>query len=475
MQTSEDSRFLSVASATRLFVVLLPPSYLVLDHSVYHKAFSRESCSLSTGSLGCRLPTSYAPTFSTMNPRELVDHIRSGPTEIVLEEPLRFRRRTRSNPCDFNEFLQALQSSETIRSVQCASYLELEISEDDWVLLVKTIGRITDIKNLNLCCTNGSRDFVPFWAITEALKSAHSLCELRIDLPCVTTTGDPSGLTALANALREHKVLQEFIWADLCARPEAAQIAALDHVIRALPACPHLRSVTIITKSASAGAITNLLQLPKATKLSLNVKTDVWLAVTDEIRRGHCNVQVLALFLLEGTPPFEAIEAAQAVASVIQLDRNLKILSLGMGNVLTDEAGVALAEALTVNKTLHGIILVFPADASTLPNTPALGVPVYEALSAMLRVNTSLVLRIHPSESDGANERLRESRDQLRIEQRLNTVGRGRLLASNQTTREQWADAVHELASGNVDDSPAFQVSCIYSVLRSSPTVVRMS
>jgi hypothetical protein len=54
----------------------------------------------------------------------------------------------------------------------------------------------------------------------------------------------------------------------------------------------------------------------------------------------------------------------------------------------------------------------------------------------MLRVNTSLDLMIRPSETDGVNERLRESRDQLRIEQRLNLVGRGRLLASSQTTRE---------------------------------------
>jgi hypothetical protein len=54
-----------------------------------------------------------------MNSRELVDRVRSGPTELVLDEPLRFRRRTcfngRFNPCDFDELLQALQSSKTIR------------------------------------------------------------------------------------------------------------------------------------------------------------------------------------------------------------------------------------------------------------------------------------------------------------------------------------------------------------------------
>jgi hypothetical protein len=35
------------------------------------------------------LSSSYAPSFPTMNQRELVDHIRSGPVELVLYEPLR--------------------------------------------------------------------------------------------------------------------------------------------------------------------------------------------------------------------------------------------------------------------------------------------------------------------------------------------------------------------------------------------------
>jgi hypothetical protein len=67
------------------------------------------------------LSYSYALCLPSMNPRKLVDHIHSGPAELVLEIRLRFRRRTRSNPCDFNEFLQALRSSETIRDVECGS------------------------------------------------------------------------------------------------------------------------------------------------------------------------------------------------------------------------------------------------------------------------------------------------------------------------------------------------------------------
>jgi hypothetical protein len=51
---------------------------------------------------------------------------------------------------------------------------------------------------------------------------------------------DPSGIIALANALREHTNLQEFFWNDLNFQMEAVQITALDPVLLALPAFPHL-------------------------------------------------------------------------------------------------------------------------------------------------------------------------------------------------------------------------------------------
>jgi hypothetical protein len=146
-----------------------------------------------------------------MNPRELVDHIRSGPAELVLDEPLRFRRRTRSNPCDFNEFLESLQSSETIRDVKCGSHQELAIAEDEWILLVKTLGRIRDIQNLRFDLARGSRDLHPFQAVAEAVNNANSLFRLQVS---VAFSSDLYGLTALANALRKHTGLQKFIWLD---------------------------------------------------------------------------------------------------------------------------------------------------------------------------------------------------------------------------------------------------------------------
>jgi hypothetical protein len=134
---------------------------------------------------------------------------------------------------------------------------------------------------------------------------------------------------------------------------------------------------------------------------------------------------------------------------------------------------VALAEALTVNKTLRKITL---SDAKVSPfpmrNRASLDAPAYEAFSAMLRVNTSLIMDVTAFEIAGTDERLRESCKQMLIEQRLNKVGRGRLLASRQTTREEWVDALDELNSSSVNYPPAFRVSCLYSLLRLNPSVV---
>jgi hypothetical protein len=86
-----------------------------------------------------------------MNARELVDHIKSGLTKLMLDKPLRFNDQSCSNPCDFNEFIQALRSSDTIRKVTCLRPQQLlGIAEDEWVLLVKTIGTIKSIRALTV-------------------------------------------------------------------------------------------------------------------------------------------------------------------------------------------------------------------------------------------------------------------------------------------------------------------------------------
>jgi hypothetical protein len=404
-----------------------------------------------------------------MNPRELVDHIHSGPTEIVLDRPLRFHRRTRSNPCDFNEFLQALQSNETIRTAECGVHLLLGVSEDEWILLVKKLGSIKGIEHLSLESFSGSIGFHPFQAIADAVNNAHSLCNLNINILGETIPRDPSGMIALANALREHTALQEFTWADLCTRLETAQITAPDPVLQALSACPHLRKATIMTECASLDAMKNLLQVHSGTDLRLALRKDDWFAVANEIRQGRCNVRYLYLATMLRVAESDATEGVKAVASAIRLDRNLEHLHLHIQNGFTDEAGLALAEALTVNTTLRQVNLSATTHQATL------GAQSYEAFAVMLRVNANLTLELPRFDPAVRDERIVNHYNQMRIEQRLNKVGRGRLLASNETAKEEWVDALHELSCSNsfgLDDSPALRISCLYSLLQLNPDVI---
>jgi hypothetical protein len=241
-----------------------------------------------------------------------------------------------------------------------------------------------------------------------------------------------------------------------------------DLVLQSLPACSHLQKVEIVTNCANAGAMRNLLQLPKDTRLSLlHTNKEHWLAVADGIRQGQCNIKTLHLSLQNTRP--QATEAVKAIASAIRLDRNLEFLGLHMKNDITDEAGMALAEALTVNTTLREVSLSIAANY--LHMKIEFGAPIYDAFSAMLRVNTSLVLKLPPFNDVVGDERLVDSHNQMRIEQGLNAVGRGRLLSSSQTPRGDWVDALNDLNSSDVDESPELNVSCLYSLLRLNPSI----
>jgi hypothetical protein len=151
----------------------------------------------------------------------------------------------------------------------------------------------------------------------------------------------------------------------------------------------------------------------------------------------------------------------------------MAVWNLRMVNDFSDEAGMALVEALSVNKTLRNITLSLDPlrPGWQVQDTDFLSASICEAFSAMLRVNTSpVVLKIIlPFESTGADERLVNARNQMRFEQRLNEAGRGSLLSSSETTREDGVDTLNELNYSNIDESPEFNVSCLYSLLRLNP------
>jgi hypothetical protein len=80
-------------------------------------------------------------------------------------------------------------------------------------------------------------------------------------------------------------------------------------------------------------------------------------------------------------------------------------------------SGIALAEAVKVNTTLHTITLSDTAYSLNVHNKAALGVSAYEAFNAMLRVNTDFTLNLPPFNDTADDERLVDSRNQSRFSQ----------------------------------------------------------
>lgn len=230
-----------------------------------------------------------------------------------------------------------------------------------------------------------------------------------------------------------------------------------DPMFRALSACTNLQKVSIKTQCASVDAIRNLLQMSSGTILHLTIEPDHWVVVADEIRQGRC----LEMF---GGSNERAITSFKAIATAIRWDDNLEglFLIMNMHQGFNDEASVALAEALTVNTNLRVV---------SLARTGALGAPAYEAFGAMYRVNTNLSLELPSYVNDIGDERRLDYYNQMRIEKSLNSAGRGTFLSVSHSTREEWVNALHELNASSADNSPAFYLSCLYSLLRLNPNV----
>jgi hypothetical protein len=400
-----------------------------------------------------------------LSPRGVVDYILSGPAKIEFMMPICFSNQTHSNPCDFNDLLQALRSNVTIRQVKCYMCQNMGFTEDEWVLLVQTLGCIAGIQNMCFIIDHVSY-YYSFQAISDAVNSAHSLHTLSISLNQLIIPGDPSGLTVLANALRQHPVLHSFHWRFFILPPSAQQHdMPPDSVFRALSASPKLQKVSIETTCASADAIRNLLHLRQGTILHLEIEPDHWMTVAEEILQGRCRVRGLVLEMYRGSSERDTA-AVKAIAEAIRRDDNLEGLFLIMrrSSNFSNDAIVALAEALTVNTRLHVV---------RLHDTYGLGAPAYEAFGAMHRVNTNISLELSPYVNDIGDERRLELYNQMRIEQRLNSAGRGTLLSVDHSPREEWVHALHELnaTNANANESPAFEISCLYSLLRLNPNV----
>ncbi len=90
------------------------------------------------------------------------------------------------------------------------------------------------------------------------------------------------------------------------------------------------------------------------------------------------------------------------MSGAISQDHNLEHLMLHMEDGFTDKAGVAFEAALTVNKALRKITLAVYSPSNEVYTGATFDVSAQQAFNAMLRVSTTLALKLPPLEFTGA-------------------------------------------------------------------------
>jgi hypothetical protein len=389
----------------------------------------------------------------------------------------------------FVAFLDVLQSSTTIETVECPAYYHLGITGPMWVNLVRAIGGIRTLSRLSLGCdceAPGAR----YWGnrlteVAAAVQGATNLRELSL-LSTVRHQRPLDGVQALAHALEQLPALQKFVWSDTC-RPNVIRIN-LDPVIDTLVnRCPQLGQVDITTRCASDGAMASLLRVgvqETDTSLRLVLNTHQWAAVTGAIAACRCHVRRLTLVvgshevradddglliqirddMLNGIDNL-VTTLAGAIREADMEDGgnpNLAYLTLelpGDGIRISAAAGIALAAALAANRTLRLFSLV----------NANFGANSYGVLRDMLRLRTNLVL-VLPRLLISENQLVKNAHSRMMIVQRLNQAGSGRLL--NQMTREVMLDILNDLIRVTAADPPELQVECINHLVQANPSVL---
>jgi len=405
-----------------------------------------------------------------MTPKELLEHIQSGPDEIELDFALCFRPRSRSNEYDdFNDLLQALRSNQTIRVVECHSHKSLGITESEWCRLLLAFASILCLKNLVVAWENGSLDFHPLQVIAESVDSASSLEELFI-ASFGSDPADPIGEVTLAQSLRHHGTLKDL---NLWARTQTTTRIPL--IIEAAVSSSSVRRVVCMNQTLSPQDIRSLVRSPSLKELKLEGSVDSWLVVAEEIRNGRFHLEELALTRTLISCTLATTEALKAMIAALGCDSSLRKLVLGSTTGFTDQMGVALAKALTVNTTLREIHLssAYKTVDGLESERPLdhLDVASYKAFALMAKTNTAITMGLPLLKSDASDE-TRMQRDRLHIEGFMNEAGRGRLVTSSTTTRTEWVNALDILNDSTAEeDGPEFHLSCLYSMLQLNPSI----
>lgn len=362
---------------------------------------------------------------------------------------------------DLGDITRAIRANTTVTSVSIFS----EYIEDDWLTLdvwraFRAVGQLPNLERLKFDYIGSDGDELPVFVISAIVQAATKL--VRLELSCVQLTGTREQFNEFSLTLRQARSLQKVhIYASyaklsLTAAEEEEEQDSWQYMLNAcvgeIAGLENLEDVLITALDfGSLGKISSA-----SLGLLIGTSTSLKRLVLGEFELNDEHIVAMAVALEENRTLKEisfgcdlGAEGGDALAKMLHSNQVLEMLHIHLASLDGgEEHHCALAGALRHNSVVRQFSL-YGTTGSTTHKTQ-------EAYIKMLETNYSL----EELEFQDEDESLQP---QIDMYLKLNACGRGQLLQSATTTRNDWISALLKIHD---------ELDCIFFLLSLNPNML---
>ena len=358
---------------------------------------------------------------------------------------------------DLGDITRAIRANKTVKEVS----VFCEYIEDDWSTqgavwrIFRAVGQLPKLECLLFDYIGSDGDELPVRLLSAVVQAAVKL--KRLELSCVQLTGTREQFLEFSRALRQKQSLQKFhIYGSYI--KEAEQVSwpyLLNSSVEALSGLECLEDVLITALDfSSLGKLSSDI-LGRLIRTSTSLKR----LVLGEFELNDEHIVAMADALEDNRVLKEisfgcslGAEGGEALAKMLRSNQALEILHIHVANLDGgEEHHCALARALTSNSVVKQFSL-YGTAGSMIRKTQ-------EAYAKMLETNYTL----EELEFQDEDESLQP---QMEMYLKLNACGRGQLLQSTTTNRDDWISALLRIHD---------ELNCVFYLLSLNPTILPAS
>jgi hypothetical protein len=324
--------------------------------------------------------------------------------------------------------------SEVIIYVDETFLVELPVAEIHD--LFQTIGGMPNLQKLGFHSQSGSSGVLSVQALIAITSRATRMVHFGIS--DVALWGSRAEFETWAKHLQTQLFLQSFCVCE-CELLEPSKECPLDPLLTVLSILPSLEALFLQAATPDAlgqvspEAVGSIGLAPQLQDLRLG---------NFELLHNHMvqmaqvlkDKAVLTELKLDACHEF-TVETAQAMALILKYNKKLKLLELGLAEMMKDECAVVVAKSLEYNTTLESFTLSRGASAGFRPTISS---RCQEAFVEMLHQNYTLETLVLFQRFPVKKE--------FKLFLTLNKYGRGKLLMSHDSTREKWIQAIEKVS-----------------------------